>query len=593
MNNAFDGEQNSFTIQIGDNGFFSLKVPMTNPQKVLVRSSATSGEVFLEPGKTLFQLIDFGSKGNASLFMGDNAKLNADLSKLGRIYSFDYREMQKKILDFTPEEYKTWCMEGLKKDLDPLNKAQAKLNIGAKAVQIEKLTLELLHYTDLLKYAYNFESAYRQKNKIPNTQRELPIELTKPDSTYYSFLTNEIVNNPLGLLTTDYGYLLNWLKYSDILRGESKSYTTLDFLKELKKSGEKMTDLENVMLQKLTEIDNPEFEAKKKEFAKAQGIQTVDFNKKYNEQLAEFSKDKKDSVVTSDMIVKYLIGMNVELTKDEQDLLQAQSELEKDPTSLKTALFYKEYGKHVNQFNTDRKEFINELFQNKSSKDRIEKLQSKLGIQPGFATDLMTSQDFCRPVVSEMTPVSDEKLKKAQAKVSDPFVSNYMALANNTTKATITANKKMKGSNYNEVPKTEADKVFDAIIAKYKGKVVYVDFWATWCAPCRSGIERIKPLKEEMANENMVFVYITNPTSPKGTYDNMIPTIKGEHYRVSQDEWNNLCGKFKISGIPHYVLVGKDGNVINPQLGFLDNSQIKALIMKYIKEEYQKIISEY
>ena len=64
----------------------------------------------------------------------------------------------------------------------------------------------------------------------------------------------------------------------------------------------------------------------------------------------------------------------------------------------------------------------------------------------------------------------------------------------------------------------------------------------------------------------------------------MIHTIKGEHYRVSQDEWNILSGMFKISGIPHYVLVGKDGKVINPQLGHFENAQLKSLLMKYTKE---------
>jgi hypothetical protein len=87
-----------------------------------------------------------------------------------------------------------------------------------------------------------------------------------------------------------------------------------------------------------------------------------------------------------------------------------------------------------------------------------------------------------------------------------------------------------------------------------------------------------------MAGENVAFVYISGPSSPKATYDNMIPTIKGEHYRVSADEWNILCGMFKISGIPHYLLVGKDGKVINPHLAHMENMQLKALLMKYIKE---------
>jgi thiol-disulfide isomerase/thioredoxin len=126
--------------------------------------------------------------------------------------------------------------------------------------------------------------------------------------------------------------------------------------------------------------------------------------------------------------------------------------------------------------------------------------------------------------------------------------------------------------------------LFDEIIKKYKGKVVYVDFWATWCSPCRSGIEQIKPLKEELVGENIAFVYITGPSSPKGTWANMIPDIKGEHYRVSSDEWNYLGSKFNITGIPHYMLVGKNGEMINPNLNHMGNAELKAELLKRVKE---------
>ena len=87
-----------------------------------------------------------------------------------------------------------------------------------------------------------------------------------------------------------------------------------------------------------------------------------------------------------------------------------------------------------------------------------------------------------------------------------------------------------------------------------------------------------------MAGEKVVFVYITNQTSPKTTYDNMIPGIKGEHYRVSEDEWNFLTDRFKIIGIPHEVIVGKDGKVYNKNNWHPENSELKEILMKYIKE---------
>ena len=144
------------------------------------------------------------------------------------------------------------------------------------------------------------------------------------------------------------------------------------------------------------------------------------------------------------------------------------------------------------------------------------------------------------------------------------------------------ANKKKHGYFVNETPKSEEDKLFDAIMQKYNGKIVLVDFWATWCGPCLSGIERIRPLKEELKDKDIVFVYITNQTSPTDTWNMMIPDIKGEHYRVTEDEWNYFASKFNISGIPHYVLVDKNGRVVKDKLYFASSNQ-----------ELTKIFDEY
>ncbi len=586
VNDAIVGEQISHLIKIADDGSFEAKFPNCNLQNVLVRLPFFYGTVFLEPGKTTFQLFDNSSQANPVLFMGDCARINADLLQLKDIRSFNYQEMQEKILDFSPEQYKAWCQELKQRDYDELANYGQKYPLSAKAKQVKSLEFDYRNAQRMMSYNMDVISAWRQKNNIPRDQREIDFQPEKADSSYYDFLTNDFANNPLAVMTGEYYFFINRLMYLDILRDDvsNRGFTTNDIIDELRKTGYQLKPEEEEMAARIKEIDSPEFTKLQEEFQEKYGEQAQNFQENYGDTLQKFYQENRGKVITPEMMEEYLTEKHVELTEEDQVYLSALKAYNNQPLVRKVSLIQTEIGEMTSKFHAEHRSFVNGIFAKRRIEARREKIQSVIGIQPGLATDIMLSQEYCRPIVSEMTPVSDEEIEDMQAQISTPFIASYIGLMNDATKAKIEENKKLSVAQINEVPENEGNNVFESIMKKYQGKVVYVDFWATWCGPCRSGIERIKPLKEELKDENVAFVYITNPSSPKGTYDNMIPSISGEHYRVSDDEWNILSDKFKISGIPHYTLVSKNGNVINPHLPHLQNSELKAMLMKHVNE---------
>ena len=132
-----------------------------------------------------------------------------------------------------------------------------------------------------------------------------------------------------------------------------------------------------------------------------------------------------------------------------------------------------------------------------------------------------------------------------------------------------------------KVPQTEAEKLFEEIIKPYKGKVVVVDFWNTWCLPCLIGIEKIEPLKSnELKSNDIVWLYLADESSPETDYNKRIQKIKGEHFRLSAEQSKVIKRQFGITGIPAYVLVDRDGEyALREELGNIE--QMK----KILKEE--------
>ncbi|MDE6460421.1 MAG: TlpA family protein disulfide reductase, partial [Paramuribaculum sp.] len=112
-------------------------------------------------------------------------------------------------------------------------------------------------------------------------------------------------------------------------------------------------------------------------------------------------------------------------------------------------------------------------------------------------------------------------------------------------------------------PDVATDSIFDAIIAPHKGKVVMVDLWNTWCGPCRAALQLHEPEKSgELSSEDIVWIYIADESSPFKKYFEMIPDIKGVHYRLNEEQIGVIRKRFEVDGIPYYILVDRKGNAI-------------------------------
>lgn len=244
-----------------------------------------------------------------------------------------------------------------------------------------------------------------------------------------------------------------------------------------------------------------------------------------------------------------------------------------------TKNFSRLYGVPWNEFNKKHAEVIQKYMDIYYAENLVKNINDIFGTNSGLVVEYPLVQNYLTALKKADKPDAEE-FNAIKSKIKNAGLKEYLISEYYKKKAET----EVPVSGGEPVLKTEGDKIFHNIVKNYKGKVIYVDFWATWCAPCKAGIEQIKPLKEELKNENIVFVYITNPTSPEKDYAKMKPDIKGEHYKLTSDEWNHLSAKFNIYGIPHYALVDKSGRIVNEHLPHFGNDELKKVLMEQVNK---------
>lgn len=211
-----------------------------------------------------------------------------------------------------------------------------------------------------------------------------------------------------------------------------------------------------------------------------------------------------------------------------------------------------------------------------------EMIQSEYTIDEGLFTQMAATAKLYRGI-KDFAPLTDAQ--KEEMKSLPEACQQYLSAANDNLLATIEANKKKTGFRVNEAGEVANEDLFASIISQFRGKVLLVDFWATWCGPCRNANKAMAPMKEELKDKDIVYVYITGETSPKGTWENMIPDIHGEHFRVTDKQWAYLGNAMGIEGVPTYFVIDREGDIKYKSVGFPGVAKMKEELVKVLDEK--------
>jgi thiol-disulfide isomerase/thioredoxin len=138
---------------------------------------------------------------------------------------------------------------------------------------------------------------------------------------------------------------------------------------------------------------------------------------------------------------------------------------------------------------------------------------------------------------------------------------------------------------YQKFNEVAPENILQTILDRYKGKVVLIDIWATWCGPCKAGHRMMAPWKQELKGKNIQFVYITSPTSPLPTWQEMIKEIDGDHYYLTKEQYNYILQHYESEGIPTYAIYDTQGLLTFKNIGFPGVEKMKAEIEKALNNE--------
>ncbi len=105
----------------------------------------------------------------------------------------------------------------------------------------------------------------------------------------------------------------------------------------------------------------------------------------------------------------------------------------------------------------------------------------------------------------------------------------------------------------------------DVKLSDYRGQVVFLNFWATWCGPCRSEMPSMEKVYNELKNEGFVILAVDLAEDNK-TVQSFVDEL-GITFPVVLDQSGEVGGAYDARSIPTTYIIGRDGNILGRAIG--------------------------